>query len=241
MARDYRQSHLENGKGNSYDATFKNEPYRRMVWQLEQSKLDSLIRKYFKGQKINYLDFACGTGRILSYLSDRVSLAVGVDISSAMLEVARKNNSSAEIIEADITNNDVLGERKFDLITAFRFFPNAQPELRSEVMEVLTRHLSANGYIVFNNHMNSGSSLNRLLGLLGREKFEGMSLKEVQKLLDNSNLKLVKKYHLCIIPASERRTFLPVFLLRPMEIILSKIGLFQNLGQNLIFVCTHKC
>ena len=73
----------------------------------------------------------------MSYLEDRTKSAVGVDLSPSMLEVARKNKRSAEIIEADLTRSDVLGDRKFNLITAFRFFPNAEAELRSEAMQVL--------------------------------------------------------------------------------------------------------
>jgi predicted TPR repeat methyltransferase len=240
MATDYRQSHLQPGKGNSYDATFNNEPYRRMVWQLEQSVLDSIRNTFFRDQNINYLDFACGTGRILSYLDKHVNIAVGVDISSTMLEVARKNNLGAEIIEADLTKNDVLGIRQFDLITAFRFFPNAQPELRHEVMEILSAHLDENGCLVFNNHLNSGSSLNRVLGLLGREKYQGMSTSEVMELLEKSNLKIAKIYHMGVIPSTDNRTVIPVFLLKPLERLLSKIGFFRNLAQNLIFVCIKK-
>lgn len=236
MKADYRESHLEPGKGESYHEAFLAKPYRRMVWEFEMRVLDCILRDSCWNSEIRYLDFACGTGRILSYLADRTAYSVGVDLSPSMLAVARRNNVGAEIIEADLTKNDVLGERKFDLITAFRFFPNAQPDLRREVMQILSRHLAEGGHVVFNNHKNTESSLNRIARLL-RRGFHGMSTAEVNALLRDSDLEIVKVYHLCVLPVSEGFPLLPVFALRPIEAFLSKLRPLRNLAGNLIFVC----
>jgi len=93
-----------------------------MVGSLRNVILDEILSTFYKDIKIYHLDFACGTGRILHYLAGRVSCSVGVDLSPSMIEVASRNNKTSEIIQTDITRNDVLGERKFNLITAFRFF-----------------------------------------------------------------------------------------------------------------------
>jgi len=122
MNTDYRNSHLQPGKGQAYHDKFLNNPYRKMVWELEKRILDEILSTFYKDIKIYHLDFACGTGRILHYLAGRVSCSVGVDLSPSMIEVASRNNKTSEIIQTDITRNDVLGERKFNLITAFRFF-----------------------------------------------------------------------------------------------------------------------
>jgi len=137
MNTDYRNSHLQPGKGQAYHDKFLNNPYRKMVWELEKRILDEILSTFYKDIKIYHLDFACGTGRILHYLAGRVSCSVGVDLSPSMIEVASRNNKTSEIIQTDITRNDVLGERKFNLITAFRFFPNAQPALRVEAMQAM--------------------------------------------------------------------------------------------------------
>lgn len=237
MENDYRDSHLQQGKGKSYHATFTNEPYRRMVWQFEKNILDNILSIYYKDLEINYLDFACGTGRILTHLKRHAKVAVGVDLSPSMLEVARDNNKTVEIIEADLTRNDALGERKFNLITAFRFFPNAQPELQRQVMQVLTRHLSDNGCLVFNNHKNTACSRNRLLKILGRHGYTGMCDAEVKSLLTEAGLEIVKVYPLCVFPASEGLQLLPVSFLIPIETLLSKCRPIRNLGENLIYVC----
>lgn len=237
LTMNYRESHLVPGKGRSYHAAFSKNPYRSMVWRLERKILDRILFNLYENREIIHLDFACGTGRILSHLEGRALHSVGVDLSPSMLEVALQNNKAAEIIEADLTCDDVLADRKFNLITAFRFFPNAEPELRSQVLEVLVRHLTDDGALVFNNHKNVGSLRNRLARLFGRRNFTGMSIAETKKLLTDNNLVIVKTYHLCVFPASEKHKLIPVFLLRFIEELLSKILPVQPLGENLIYVC----
>ena len=156
------------GRGPDYHATFSPDvnPYRSMVWRLEQRALNDILRNHLVPGKIAHLDFACGTGRILEHFQGNVASATGVDVSSSMMEIARKVAPGAELIEADLTQRDVLGERRFDLITAFRFFPNAEPELRRAVSSVLARHLASQGVLVFNNHKNRNSLPRRISRLL---------------------------------------------------------------------------
>ncbi len=237
MTKDYRESHLQPEKGKSYHAAFSDEPYRNMVWQFEKGILDCILKVFYSNSDIHLFDFACGTGRILSYLEDRTKSAIGVDLSPSMLEVARKNKRSAEIMEADLTRSTVLGDRKFNLITAFRFFPNAQPELRTEAMQVLANHLEDDGYLVFNNHKNTGSTRNRLARLCGRRGYRGMSIAEVEALLVETGLEIVRIYHLCVLPASDKHKLLPLFFLRHIEGILAHIQALCNFGENLVYVC----
>ena len=237
MAAGYRESHLQTGKGESYHAAFEDKPYRKMVWQLEKGILDNILATFYKASEVHHFDFSCGTGRILSYLENRTKTTVGVDLSPSMLEVARENSGTAEIIEADLTRSDVLGDRKFNLITAFRFFPNAEAELRSEAMRVLSRHLDDDGYLVFNNHKNTGSTRNRLARLCGRRGYRGMSIAEVKALVAANDLEIVRIYHLCVFPASEKYILLPPFFLRYIESILARIPVLRNFGGNLVFVC----
>jgi len=137
----------------------------------------------------------------------------------------------------DITQEQLLEDHQYSLITAFRFFPNAENELRHQAMNALTKRLKTNGYLVFNNHKHTGSTRNRLAKLLGRRNFKGMSMSEVKKLTQQFNLEIVKIYSFCIFPASEKHTLLPIFLLRPLEIFLKKFPFLTEYGENLIFVC----
>ena len=154
-----------------------------------------------------------------------------------MLEVARKRLNKTEIIEADITKDDILGNRKFNLITAFRFFPNAQPQLRMEAIRKCVNLLDTNGYIVFNNHMNSSSLTRRLSILLKNISISGMSNADVESLLSEVGLKIEKIFHIGVIPSTDSHLLLPIPLLRFMERSMSKHKIFRNYAQNQIFVC----
>lgn len=234
---DYRKSHLQPEKGNAYHASFINDPYRRMVWELEKEILNRILLDFYSESEINHLDFACGTGRILLYLEDRTKRSLGVDLSPSMLEVARKYRKCAEVIDADLTKHDILGNRKFNLITAFRFFPNAQPQLRLEAIQVLRRHLEKNGFLVFNNHMNTACIKYRLARFLGRGGHKGMSIEETKRLTDEAGFDIVKIYHLCVLPVSDRFMLLREPLLKYIEKSLARVSILSNLGENLIFVC----
>jgi hypothetical protein len=100
MTVSYRDSHLS--KGADYHDTFTMLPHRAMQWRMERRCLSTLVRRRFAGRKPAYLDFACGTGRVLGYLAPQVSHAVGVDVSASMLAEARENAPGAELVAADL-------------------------------------------------------------------------------------------------------------------------------------------
>jgi SAM-dependent methyltransferase len=234
---DYRKSHIYPGKGKEYHLSFSQNAYRKMIWDYEKNILDQIIEKYLASACIEHLDFACGTGRIARFLEERVRSVVGVDISASMLQVARINCIKAEIIEADITKDDLLADRKFNFITAFRFFANAQPDLRKQVMTVLRRHLTDGGYFVFNNHKNTGSTRNRIARAFGHREFKGMSIYEVQRLICECKLEIVDAFHLCTFPSSDELPILPLPILCRIEKGLSRLPFLWQFGENIIFVC----
>jgi ubiquinone/menaquinone biosynthesis C-methylase UbiE len=65
-----------------------------------------------------FLDLGCGTGRLLLTLARHGYHPVGVDLSPAMLRVARAKAKEAglavELLEANIAELDVLADRSFD-------------------------------------------------------------------------------------------------------------------------------
>jgi SAM-dependent methyltransferase len=227
-------------RGSDYDETFSPEvnPYRAMVWRLEQRALDGILRDYLVPGKIAHLDFACGTGRILGHLLGKVGSATGVDVSSSMMEVAQKVAPEAELIEADLTQDDVLGERRFDLITAFRFFPNAESDLRQAVFRVLARHLAPHGVLVFNNHKNRNSLARRIYRRLGRGVVRGtMSHDEVEVLVAQVGLRIQEMIPLGSLPVSEKHPMLPTALVEPLEQWMSRLPGLAAVAQNVIYVC----
>lgn len=229
--KSYRESHLN--KGCDYHNNFVSLPHRAMIWRLEQKILDRILREFFPEKPLEYLDFACGTGRILGHMVPYVQNAVGVDVSQSMLKVARSNVPDATIIEVDITREDVLKRREFDLITAFRFFPNAEPALRSGALLTLKEHLKPKGILIFNNHRNT-----RLWHDLGLRKSNGlMSRREVRQLLDEANMKVLKEYPLAILPFSDKRFTGPKWLVEKLEVLASILPGKTWLAQNIVYVC----
>jgi predicted TPR repeat methyltransferase len=209
-----------------------------MVWEFERSALDDILQKYYRHRKINHFDFACGTGRILGYIQKHAASSVGVDVSPNMVRVARENNINAQIIIADLTKEDVLEDKKYALITAFRFFPNAKPELRSKAFCVLKKHLIADGYLVFNNHLNERSLSMYIHKIFGRPVAgHRMSFEEVESLVEANEMEVVKTYHFSVIPGSGNRLLLPIWILKPIEIALNKLPFLQRLGSHAVYVC----
>ena len=233
---DYRESHI--GKGKEYSRSFSENPHRSMIWHLEQGILDQIVKQYCVGATTRHLDFACGTGRILEYLEKFENISsVGVDISPSMLDIARQRTKRSEIIEGDITRSDVLGDCKFGLITAFRFFPNAQYDLRRDAISVLVSHLERDGVLIFNNHKNLSSSINCFKRLFGRGFKKGMTLQDVETLVNAAGLYIDNIYYVGVIPSTKRYSLLPVKVLGVLEHALSGYPFLRKLALNQIFAC----
>ena len=230
------------GRGPDYHDSFSPEvnAYRAMVWRLEQRVLNQILPKHLGHEGIAHLDFACGTGRILGHFRAKVSSATGVDVSSSMMEIARQVAPGSDLIEADLTQNDVLGERQFDLITAFRFFPNAEPDLRLAAFRILSRHLAPRGILVFNNHKNRNSLARRISRLLGREVAKGtMTHSEVEALVAGAGLRIVEVIPLAILPVTQNHSILPTFILEPVEQWIGGLSSLAPIAQDIVYVCAR--
>ena len=232
----YRESHKE--QGEDYHLAFAEHPHRNMVWQMEQAVLTRFMRQYLSGRSARHLDFAAGTGRILAHLAPLVTESTAIDVSESMLDVARRNLPDARFIVADITRDSVLVGKKFDLITAFRFFPNAEAELRRDVLEQLVGRLNDDGYLVFNNHINNKSLLYRLSAMRrGTNVIRGMNDQDAKAICTAAGLNIVRRYPMAVMPLGETRMWFPRATLG-VEKLLARIPGVAPLAQNIIYVCT---
>lgn len=239
----YRESHKYEGKGAEYEAYYQNKTWQRFLWSREQEIILRILEKYFAGRDVHLLDFACGTGRITEFLENRVKTSTGVDVSGSMLAVAKEKLKRTEIIETDITAENFLKPRKFNLITTFRFFLNAEPELRSVAIGALVELLDEDGYLVFNNHQNSGSPWIKLRYARHRKKYpEGsfnvMSIEQMKKLAEGAGLKIVEIYPVGFfnppkIPVSYR-------LNRAIDWAAGKFKFLNRFSESPIAVCRRK-
>jgi len=241
----YADSHKENGKGASYDAHYADKySWDGFLWSREQAALLKIFDTYYRGRKIELLDFACGTGRITAFLEDHTAISTGIDVSDTMLNEARKKLRRTEIIQADITQNDILGDRKFNLITAFRFFLNAEPALRKNVIKALAHHLSEDGYLVFNNHHCLNSPWIKLYYWRHLKKspdsvFNVMTIAQMKELVENVGLEIVRIYPIGYFHPPPRIK-IPNFINNTIDDIASRINVLKSFSENPIAVCRRR-
>jgi SAM-dependent methyltransferase len=93
------------------------------------------------------LDVGCGTGRMMGLLGKHGFRTDGVDLSTAMIALARQRHPEARLFLADVCRWEL--PRSYDLIVAWDsewHVPLAQQEA---VLTKLCRGLSAGGVLVF--------------------------------------------------------------------------------------------
>lgn len=206
---DYRASHQGESKGRSYDEGFHTPgTTKHLFWTLEQKFLAELIRDLAPARA---LDVACGTGRVLKFLEGAVPDVAGVDVSESMVSVARERCMRASIHLGDITRDDSLLPGPFGLITAFRFFLNAEPELRTSMAQAIHRRLEPGGRLVANFHLNPFSVAGvhvRAAGLLRGTRRPMMSVAEARHLLDAQGFRIERTYgYGLLLPRTDRLRF----------------------------------
>lgn len=158
-----------------------------------------------------------------------------------MLAVAQTRVAGGELILGDITEPHLFEGEQFDVVTAFRFFANAEPSLRRAVIEKISRILKPNGMLIANNHKNCLSLQYRLSrvksALSGRKPADTscMSTPTLTSLCRQSGLTLEATYAWGMLPGNESRVFLPSAIHYAAEKTLSALGVGTNLA--LYHVC----
>lgn len=148
---DYRDSHLQ--MGATYDSRLSQEPFSLYAEAIQKGLIRDFVARQF-GQAIpRYLDFACGTGRMTGFLAPMAASSFGVDVSESMIGAARIKCPNTQFFVRDITR-EPLDIAPVDVVSAFRFFGNAQDELRRAALAAIARQLAPGGWLVINNHRN---------------------------------------------------------------------------------------
>lgn len=239
---DYRAGWQSAEAAEAYERDLRQEgSYGGWSWELERGLLLDLVDRWFPpGRKPRYLDFACGTGRIIGLLEDRVETAVGVDSSASMLEVAQRKLSRSRLICGDVTTDPSLLTGPYDLITAFRFFMNAGDELRAGVLAALRGVLSDDGILVFNIHSNKWSlrmpSVLIRRHLLGQHWVRQLSYRDVRRMLEPHGFGIVE-IHGCNFLTSKGYRLFPDGISRRIERLFTAAKPLQYFAVDLIFVC----
>lgn len=253
---EYMKSyHRDGAAGANYDRGISNR-FELFIFDIEKVVLNEIYARFLGARpNIAYLDYACGTGRILGLLQDDTEIKVGMDTSDDQLAQARARVPDAELINDNIVTNPARLGRKFDLVTCFRLFLNLERRNRLPVLEKLHDALLDDGYLVVDNHMNRYSALGlialffrKVLGYpekssvpLGAKGIIGtMSEREMRSVLFASGFVVRKTYRFVLLPGHKSLLVLPERLLLPLEMALSKVPILNLVGKNQIYVCQKK-
>jgi SAM-dependent methyltransferase len=222
------------------DTIYHPGSYDSFIWSLQKPYLIKVVENVrLSTGSISYLDFACGTGRIISALESVAQFAVGVDISDEMVAIAANKTNKARFIVGDVLKFPNLLDRPFDVITAFRYFLNVDNETRYRTMSLLAQHLRDDGSrLVFNVHGNSTSSRHlsivarRLVGLSENE----LSFGEVQAFVQTCGLEIESYYGFGFFP----RKFVvldPTKLSKRFEAWITNNQLLGRFCHDIVFIC----
>jgi SAM-dependent methyltransferase len=153
----YRDQFTETERALAYeDLEYARGSYNDMLWRLEREQLRRVIQECQEPtQDLKLLDFATGSGRVLEYVEQFIGNCTGIEVSEAMANLARRKVRKSAVLCRDITLPGAEVEDQYDVITAFRFFLNAEPTLRDSALQALRQRLrTKSSVIIFNNHGN---------------------------------------------------------------------------------------
>jgi SAM-dependent methyltransferase len=246
MAKSYREKFDERAAVKYDTVNYAPGSKSDLLWRVESELLDRIAREIrCTHQHIDYLDFACGTGRILSFFEKRVDRATGIDVSQAMLKRARQKVQRATLLCRDITTDGAEIEGKYDLISCFRFLKNAEPGLRREALRQLAMRLRGpNSLLIVNSHGGNPFSYRVLLipwhwlrALFTGKKFgDYLSNREVRSIMSSTGLVVERVIGYSFISGRILKFFPSSQVLR-VERRLLGIAFLQVFGANQLFIC----
>jgi SAM-dependent methyltransferase len=155
----YQSRFLERNVAEDYASReYGAESYATSIWGLQAPLVERLLREIQqKDPTGRHLDFACGTGRITRLTEEIFPEIDALDISSAMVEVARKTCLRARFSVGNILENPGLCPGPYASISTFRLILNLDPPLRVPILRELNRRLKPGGVLLFNLHGNRSS------------------------------------------------------------------------------------
>jgi len=226
------------------------ESYATAIWTIQEPLVRSLLEEIRNQHPTGrHLDFACGTGRITRLTEEIFAEVDALDISPAMVEVARAAGRQARFTVGNILESPTLCPGPYASITAFRLLLNIDPPLRVPVLTQLHRRLTPDGVLILNVHGNRHSL--RHPALLwnrwrrpnepgGSERLlNDMSRNEVENYLGAAGFVVDRVYGTGILPQTVYRWPLRS-LWRWIDHRLTGLSFLNRFCIDLIFVCKRK-
>ncbi|MGI9612068.1 MAG: class I SAM-dependent methyltransferase, partial [Acidimicrobiales bacterium] len=159
MTDTYRSSHRGADKADSYEQDYEQGFLAEFWRNVERPLLMDMLHEIYPeglGSR-DHLDVACGTGRILAAIAPETRTSTGIDISPDMLRHAVRRAPEAIVEVADVTKLELV--ETVDIVTAFRFFLNAEDELRRDALQTIWNALRPGGFLIANSHASPRSAI----------------------------------------------------------------------------------
>jgi ubiquinone/menaquinone biosynthesis C-methylase UbiE len=150
-----------------------NKPFDRKM-------LDWLIEKV--GGLGVICDLGCGPGQVARYLQDHGAKACGVDISSGMVEQARKLNADIAFEQGDMLGLSNVADNSYAGIAAFYAIVNLQPSSLAQALREMRRVLREDGVLLLTFHI--GQEVKHLDEWWGKEVSIDFFFYETEKVKD---------------------------------------------------------
>jgi SAM-dependent methyltransferase len=239
----YAEMHKADWVPTHYDTVIYDPAgYDTFIWGLQQRVLRPIVQRLAsKHATFKYLDFACGTGRIVSAFQDLATEAVALDVSPQMAARAATRTPDHVVVKSgDLLEIPELADADYDLITAFRFFLNTEPDMRPRVMRALAERLHGReARLMFNIHGNAWSSVAfKLLyqRLRGWGRASQMSYPAVRRLVADAGLEIESVHGFGLAPYRLYRSPVGLLVRHLDKWAVGKPGL-RWISHDLVFVC----
>jgi SAM-dependent methyltransferase len=224
-----------------YDSVeYSADSYASYIWKLQKPKLVEVITSHRAAAPCRLLDFACGTGRILSFVEGLVDQIDGVDISPEMAEVAQTKCAKAKIRVGDILTEPNLITGDYDFVTAFRYFLNAEEEMRFRVLTKLHEYLQKRkGLLITNIHGNASSVRYAALAyrrIVHGESHSQLSRSQVRRMFEETGFRIVAEYGFGVLPPLSYRTPLSG-VAKWVDAGAGRIRMLTPLSIDLLYIC----
>jgi SAM-dependent methyltransferase len=236
---DYRSSHLDPTCPAQFDGHYKHG-HGYVYWNnFEKPYLENLFARLGREHPGRYLDFACGTGRIMQLAHPHFVETVGIDVADSMLDEARQRVPGATLMNVDVMT-DPPDVGRFQVISLFRFILSAEHHLRVGVLRWLRTAIDSSGVLVLNNHLNHWSVTglrhrmrNVIHGKPGGPPTEG----EMRTLLGDAGFEIVEAYGFGVLPPWRDTPGMPTRQLLGIERVLASSRILQAHAKDRIYLC----
>lgn len=181
---------IEQEMKNTYNAiAYKYEKEAEEDWK-DKEIIDDFL-KYLKTHS-SILDIACGTGELLKYYDKKEFKTTGIDISTKMIEIAKKKAPNSNLINMSLYKIDNIKE-KYDAISATFILVHIPKEKINEVINKINSRLKNKGVFltVFTTKQKEGLQKEPLDNNYNYYAIN-YSNEEISRIINNNGFKILK-------------------------------------------------